>query len=121
MLLHRRDGFCERRLGDGLRAQAAAWGLLGGGAAAAAQLWLLFLLLPGVLLVPLLEQRTKGLLSGPRLPEPDEVTRPGSAVTSSLCLPGVRGGEGRAASPTQLGLTGPLTPEPAGNSEYGPK
>lgn len=77
MLLHRRDGFRERRLGEGLGARAAARGLLGGGGdTAAAELLLLILLLPGMLLVPLLEHRAERLLSGLRPP-----TRPpGQAV-----------------------------------------
>lgn len=55
LLLHRRDGFPELGLGDGLGALAAARELLGGrGQATTAEL-LLHLLLPGVLLVPLLE------------------------------------------------------------------
>ena len=51
-------------LGDGLGALAAAWGLLGSGDTAAIQLSLLFLLLPGMLLVPLLEHRAERELNG---------------------------------------------------------
>lgn len=54
LLLHRRDGFCRLELGDGLGALAAAWRLLGGGDHTAAELSLLFFLLLGMFLVPLL-------------------------------------------------------------------
>ena len=59
MLLHRRDGFCRLALGDGLGALATAWRLLGGRDHAAAELSLLFLLLAGVFLVPLLKRESR--------------------------------------------------------------
>lgn len=74
-------------LSDGLGALAAAWGLLGDGDTAATELLLLFLLLAGVLLVPLLEHRANGVLSGRHPPSQPcaspslTVTRPDSAVT----------------------------------------
>lgn len=109
MLLHRRDGFRERRLGEGLGARAAARALLGGDPAAAELL--LVLLLPGVLLVPLLGHRADGQLSGgtppARAAPPDRP--PGQAVLgppASACRGrgAIQDGGGRAASPTRRGL-----------------
>ena len=121
--MHRRDGFCRLGLGDGLGALAAAWRLLGGRDHAAAVLSLLFLLLAGMFLIPLLRRESRqGAEWVP--PQSCQLTpaswgspRPGRTGPSACC-----GQQQRVCCPCHpTGTEHHSYPRPAGKAGCAPK